>query len=215
MAWRLIGRVGDSRQRGRCRDRREDQSARRAGSGAQHADSGSQGWHRQRVCGDAEADHRGCAVAINGRPTLTTADGAFSASLRSLGAIRHRLLRPGGAARAPAAVQRFRLPPRPARDRRRCARIGNPARLRLGRCGVEGASISAAYVQYDGLNPVCLRLGAFPPYATWKTVKAPPTCCSSSVRPSSRDSAWSRRRATVVGISVVRARVSASSDRWR
>src|SRR5262249_34994054 len=36
----------------------------------------------------------------------------------------------------------------------------------FGGSGVEGSTISQAYVQYDGFGPVVIRAGAFPPYAS-------------------------------------------------
>ena len=146
------------------RNRREDQSAGRAGAGAQHTDQDLKVGTASKY---AETQKQITAVApslINGRPTLTTADGAFSASFArscsSTWAITTRR-----AARL-ATVQRFRLPPRPPRiDGRVYTDWEYSFIYDFGGSGTEGSSISAAYVQYDGFNPVLLRLGAFPPYA--------------------------------------------------
>jgi phosphate-selective porin OprO and OprP len=117
----------------------------------------------------AETQKQITAVApslTNGRPTLTSADGAFSASLRSLVQFDMGYYDQAAPPRAPQLSN--------GSDFRR-ARLGIDGRVYtdweysfiydFGGSGVEGTSISAAYVQYDGFNPVLLRLGAFPPYA--------------------------------------------------
>ncbi len=103
---------------------------------------------------------------VNGRPTLTSADGAFSASLRSLVQFDMGYYDQAAPPRAPQLSN--------GSDFRR-ARIGIDGKVYtdweysfiydFGGSGVEGSSISAAYVQYNGLNPLLLRLGAFAPYA--------------------------------------------------
>ncbi len=107
------------------------------------------------------------AVTVpNGRPTFTSADGAFSASLRSLVQFDMGYYDQAAPPLAPQLSN--------GSDFRR-ARIGLDGKVYtdweysfiydFGGSGVESSSISAAYVQYNGLNPVLLRLGAFAPYA--------------------------------------------------
>jgi phosphate-selective porin OprO/OprP len=105
----------------------------------------------------------------NGRPTFKTADGNFSASLRAL--VQYDS----------AYYAQGQLPPgidfSSGSDFRR-ARLGISGTLYkdwsyeflydLGGSGVEGASIASAYVQYDGLAPVHLRVGAFPPFESFE-----------------------------------------------
>jgi phosphate-selective porin OprO and OprP len=117
----------------------------------------------------AETQKQITAVApslINGRPTLTTSDGAFSASLRSLVQFDMGYYDQAAPPRAPQLSNGSNF---------RRARLGLDGKVYtdweysfiydFGGSGTEGSSISAAYVQYDGFNPVLLRLGAFPPYA--------------------------------------------------
>lgn len=99
----------------------------------------------------------------NGRPTFKTADGNFSASLRAL--VQYDS----------AYYAQGHLPPgidfSSGSDFRR-ARLGFSGTLYkdwsyeflydLGGSGVESASIASAYLQYDGLAPVHLRVGAYP-----------------------------------------------------
>lgn len=99
----------------------------------------------------------------NGRPTFKTADGNFSASLRSLIQFDSAYYMQG---KMPAGID-FSS----GSDFRR-ARLGFSGTLYkdwsyeflydLGGSGVEGASIASAYLQYDGLAPVHFRLGAYP-----------------------------------------------------
>src|SRR5947207_2197949 len=99
----------------------------------------------------------------NGRPTFKTADGNFSASLRTLLQYDSAYYAQG---KMPAGVD-FSS----GNDFRR-ARLGFSGTLfkdwsyeflyDLGGSGVEGATIASAYLQYDGLAPVHLRIGAYP-----------------------------------------------------
>ena len=99
----------------------------------------------------------------NGRPTFKTADGNFSASLRTLLQFDSAYYAEG------------QLPPGTdfsSGSNFRRARLGLSGTLYkdwsyeflydLGGSGVEGASLASAYLQYDGLAPVHLRLGAYP-----------------------------------------------------
>ena len=117
----------------------------------------------------AETQKQITAVApsiVNGRPTLTSADGAFSASLRSLVQFDMGYYDQSAPPLAPQLSNGSNF---------RRARLGIDGKVYtdweysfiydFGGSGVEGSSISAAYVQYNGLNPVLLRLGAFAPYA--------------------------------------------------
>ncbi len=102
----------------------------------------------------------------NGRPTLTSADGAFSASLRSLVQFDMGYYDQSASPLSPQLSNGSNF---------RRARLGIDGKVYtdweysfiydFGGSGVEGSTISAAYVQYNGLNPVLLRLGAFAPYA--------------------------------------------------
>ncbi len=104
----------------------------------------------------------------NGRPTFKTADGNFSASLRALIQYDNAYYAQG---QAPAGTDFS------SGNNFRRARIGLSGNLfkdwsyqllyELGGSGSEGAGISQAYVQYDGLGPVKVRLGAFPPAANF------------------------------------------------
>jgi len=99
----------------------------------------------------------------NGRPTFKTADGNFSASLRALVQYDSAYYAEG------------KMPPgidfSSGSDFRR-ARLGLSGTLfkdwsyeflyDLGGSSVESASIASAYLQYDGLAPVHLRIGAYP-----------------------------------------------------
>ena len=107
----------------------------------------------------------------NGRPTFTSADGAFSASLRAL-------VQFDGA----DFIQKDTLPPGAVSDLSsgtnfRRARIGLSGKFYNvwdyyflydfgGSNGVEGSTISQAYIQYNGFGPVQVRAGAFPPYSS-------------------------------------------------
>ena len=101
----------------------------------------------------------------SGRPTFTTASGSFSAALRALvqfdGAY---YMQHSGAPNDLSSGSNFRR-----------ARIGLSGRLfnvwdyyflyDFGGSGVESSTISSAYVQYNGLGPIAIRVGAFPPAA--------------------------------------------------
>ena len=99
----------------------------------------------------------------NGRPTFKTADGNFSASLRALVQFDSAYYAQG---KVPPGID-FSS----GSDFRR-ARLGFSGTLYkdwsyeflydLGGSGVEGATIASAYLQYDGLGPVHLRVGAYP-----------------------------------------------------
>jgi phosphate-selective porin OprO/OprP len=102
----------------------------------------------------------------NGRVALTSADGAFTAALRSL--VQYDAgyydQDKSGAATDLSSGTNFRR-----------ARYGFEGKVftdfeysfvyDLGGSGVEGASISNAYVQYNGFAPFAVRVGAFPPFA--------------------------------------------------
>ncbi len=99
----------------------------------------------------------------NGRPTLKTADGNFSASLRTLLQVDSAYY---GQGKMPAGIDFS------SGSNFRRARLGFSGTLYkdwayeflydLGGSGVEGATIASAYLQYDGLAPVHLRVGAYP-----------------------------------------------------
>ncbi|MBV8799502.1 MAG: hypothetical protein JO208_06810 [Alphaproteobacteria bacterium] len=99
----------------------------------------------------------------NGRPTFKTADGNFSASLRTLLQFDN------------AYYSQGKLPPGidfSSGSNFRRARLGLSGTLYkdwsyeflydLGGSSVEGATLASAYLQYDGLAPVHLRVGAYP-----------------------------------------------------
>ena len=105
----------------------------------------------------------------NGRPTFQTASGNFSAALRSLVQVDGAYYMQGG--------------PRPAGANDlnsgtnfRRAWLGLSGKLfnvweyyflyDFGGSGVEGSTISSAYLQYDAPHGILLRAGAFPPYAS-------------------------------------------------
>ena len=100
----------------------------------------------------------------NGRPTFATADGEFSASIRAL--IQYDTAY-YGQGKSPAGTD-FSSG---ANFRR--ARLGIEGTLfkdwsyqflyDLGGSGTEASAIASAYVQYNGLGPVHVRVGAFPP----------------------------------------------------
>ena len=102
----------------------------------------------------------------DGRPTLTTADGAFSASLRSIVQL------DAGAYEQDKPASQVDLS---SGSNFRRARFGMDGKLftdwdysflyDFGGSGVEGTSISQAYLQYNGFAPIAIRVGAFPPYA--------------------------------------------------
>jgi phosphate-selective porin OprO and OprP len=102
----------------------------------------------------------------NGRPSFTTASGNFSAALRALVQFDGGYyMQSTGATSDLSSGSNFRR-----------ARIGLSGRLYnvwdyyflydFGGSGVEGSSISSAYIQYNGLGPVTIRAGAFPPAAS-------------------------------------------------
>ncbi|HEX3664590.1 MAG TPA: porin [Rhizomicrobium sp.] len=99
----------------------------------------------------------------NGRPTFKTANGNFSASLRAL--VQYDS----------AYYMQGMMPPGidfSSGSNFRRARLGFSGTLfkdwsyeflyDLGGSGVEAAAIASAYLQYDGLGPVHMRLGAYP-----------------------------------------------------
>jgi len=100
----------------------------------------------------------------NGRPTIKTADGNFSASLRALMQFDSAYYAQGKMAPGIDFSSGSNL---------RRARLGFSGTIfkdwsyeflyDLGGSGVEGASIASAYLQYDALAPVHLRIGAYPP----------------------------------------------------
>jgi gas vesicle protein len=99
----------------------------------------------------------------NGRPTFKTADGNFSASLRTLLQYDSAYYAQG---KMPAGIDFS------SGSNFRRARLGLSGTLYkdwsyeflydLGGSGVEGATIASAYLQYDTLAPVHVRLGAYP-----------------------------------------------------
>jgi phosphate-selective porin OprO/OprP len=99
----------------------------------------------------------------NGRPTFKTADGNFSASPRALVQYDSAYYMQG---KMPAGIDFS------SGSNFRRARLGFSGTLfkdwsyeflyDLGGSGVEGATVASAYLQYDGLGPVHLRLGAYP-----------------------------------------------------
>lgn len=100
----------------------------------------------------------------NGRPTFKTADGNFSASLRTLLQFDSAYYMQG---KLPAGIDFS------SGSNFRRARVGLSGNLYkhwsyefiydFGGSGVETSTISSAFVQYDGLAPVHLRVGAYPP----------------------------------------------------
>ncbi|HTO42308.1 MAG TPA: porin [Rhizomicrobium sp.] len=104
----------------------------------------------------------------NGRPTFTTSDGDFSLAIRSLiqydTAYYAQGQRPAGSDLS--SGNNFRR-----------ARLGVNGTLfkdwsyefiyDFGGSGIEGASISSAFIQYDGLGDVHLKLGAYSPPASF------------------------------------------------
>ena len=117
----------------------------------------------------AETQRQITATALtipNGRPTITTSDGAFSASIRSLVQFDAGVYDQDRPPIAPDLSNGTNF---------RRARIGVDGKVftdweysffyDFGGSGVEGSSIANAYVQYVGLNPLQIRVGAFPPYA--------------------------------------------------
>ena len=99
----------------------------------------------------------------NGRPTFKTADGNFSASLRTLLQYDNAYYAQG---KMPAGIDFS------SGNNFRRARLGFSGTLYkdwsyeflydLGGSSVEGATIASAYLQYDALAPVHVRLGAYP-----------------------------------------------------
>src|SRR5262249_18342898 len=115
----------------------------------------------------AEAERQITATDVslpNGRPTIATSDEAFSASLRSLVQFDVGYYDQD---RPPAAPDLSN-----GSDFRR-SRLGLDGRVftdweysfiyDFGGSGVEGSTITNAYVQYDGFKPLLLRIGAFAP----------------------------------------------------
>jgi phosphate-selective porin OprO/OprP len=104
----------------------------------------------------------------NGRPTFTSADGNFSAALRSLVQLdgAYYSQSEGSTTIDLSSGENFRR-----------ARIGFSGTFYKvwdyyflydfgGSNGVEGSTITQAYVQYSGFGkPLAIRVGAFPPYA--------------------------------------------------
>src|SRR5262245_41110403 len=100
----------------------------------------------------------------NGRPTFKTADGNFSVSIRTLLQFDAAYYGDGN------------LPPGidfSSGTNFRRARLGFSGTLfqdwafeflyDLGGSGVEGSTVSSAYIEYDGLAPLRFKVGAFPP----------------------------------------------------
>ncbi|HEY0106945.1 MAG TPA: porin [Rhizomicrobium sp.] len=100
----------------------------------------------------------------NGRPTFATADGEFSLAIRSLVQFDTAYYAQG---KAPAGTD-FSS----GTDFRR-ARIGVEGTVfkdwsyqfiyDFGGSGIEASTISSAFIQYNGLGPVHIKAGAFPP----------------------------------------------------
>lgn len=100
----------------------------------------------------------------NGRPTLATADGNFSVSLRTLVQYDTAYYAQG---KRPANTDFS------SGNNFRRARFGASGTLfkdwsyefiyDFGSSGTEGSSISSAFIQYDGLAPVHIKLGAYAP----------------------------------------------------
>ncbi|MEQ1889369.1 MAG: porin [Alphaproteobacteria bacterium] len=115
----------------------------------------------------AEAKRSRDSMMENGRPTIRSADGKYTASLRSLVQFdaAHYIQQHAPAGSDLATATNFRR-----------ARIGVEGVLEkvfdysfiydFGGSGVEGSTISAAYVQYSALKPFAIRLGAFAPFAS-------------------------------------------------
>jgi phosphate-selective porin OprO and OprP len=100
----------------------------------------------------------------NGRPTFATPDGEFSIAIRSLLQFDTAYY---GQGKAPAGTDFS------SGSNFRRARIGIEGTVfkdwsyqflyDLGGSGIEGSTISTGYLQYNGLGPVHIRAGAFPP----------------------------------------------------
>lgn len=108
----------------------------------------------------------------NGRPTFTSADGNFSAALRALVQLDAGYY--DQSKTAPAVPTNANDLSSGSNFRR--ARIGLSGKFfkvwdyyffyDFGGSGVEGSTISQAYIQYNGFGPAfAIRAGAFPPYA--------------------------------------------------
>lgn len=105
----------------------------------------------------------------NGRPTFATASGNFSAALRALVQVDGAYYMQGGS--RPAAANDLN-----SGTNFRRARLGLSGKLfnvweyyflyDFGGSGVEGSTISSAYLQYDAPGGILIRAGAFPPYAS-------------------------------------------------
>src|SRR5262245_39405970 len=117
----------------------------------------------------AEAQRQITATDVslpNGRPTITTSDGAFSASIRSLVQFDSGYYDQDRPPTAPDLSN--------GSDFRR-SRLGVDGRVftdweysfiyDFGGSGAESTSITVAYIQYDGFNPLLIRTGALAPYA--------------------------------------------------
>lgn len=112
----------------------------------------------------------------NGRPTFATPDGAFSAALRAI-------VQFDGAYYSQDSGATSATPDLSSGTNFRRARIGLDGKVfkdfdysfiyDFGGSGVEGTSISAAYVQYSGLAPVFVRIGAFAPFANLEDSAGP------------------------------------------
>ena len=113
------------------------------------------------------ADAQPVVSLDNGRPTFKTADGNFTASLRSLVQwdAGYYIQKDAPAGSDLSSGTNFRR-----------ARIGLEGTLYkdweysfiydFGGSGVEGTTISQAYLQYNGWKPFYVRAGAFPPYTS-------------------------------------------------
>ena len=115
----------------------------------------------------AEAKRSRDSMMENGRPTIRSADGKYTASLRSLVQFDAGYYMQNG---APAGSDLS------SGSNFRRARLGVEGTLEkvfdysfiydFGGSGVEGTAISQAYVQYTALKPFAIRLGAFAPLAS-------------------------------------------------
>ena len=115
----------------------------------------------------AEAKRSRDAMMENGRPSIRSAAGKYTASLRSMVQFdaAHYIQEHASAGSDLGTATNFRR-----------ARIGVDGVLEkvfdysfiydFGGSGVEGSTISAAYVQYSALKPFAVRVGAFAPFAS-------------------------------------------------
>ncbi|HEY2068115.1 MAG TPA: porin [Rhizomicrobium sp.] len=134
---------------------------------AQYDDSQRQALETQKAIDEAakkSASNNGVQVSLkNGRPSFKSADGNFTAEIRSLVQFDNAYY---GQGKAPAGTDLSS-----GSDFRR-ARLGIQGTLfhdwsyqfiyDFGGSGTEGAAISSAYIQYDGLGPVHWKIGAYP-----------------------------------------------------